>query len=145
MRPRRVSSNYLLSGLLRCQACGQAMSGHSAKSGKFFYSRCINASKRGYLECPGHWIPKEKIEACVIEKIKSHILTDENLLELVDITKEELDSESKQYQDRLKSFEKQTEEIESRLERLYDALEQGSFSSDELAPEFEILRRERRT
>ena len=102
IRPRRVASDYLLSGLLRCQACGKAMSGHSAKSGRFFYYRCTNASKRGPAECPGHWIPKAKIESFVIDRIRNHILTDENLIELVHLTREELDSEIKAEKDRSK-------------------------------------------
>jgi len=47
IHPRRTVSDYLLSGILKCGACGKAMSGHSAKSGQFFYYRCSNATKRG--------------------------------------------------------------------------------------------------
>ena len=34
IHPRRVPSEYLLSGLIKCEACGKTMSGHSAKSGQ---------------------------------------------------------------------------------------------------------------
>lgn len=69
VHPRRTVSNYLLSGLIKCDVCGKAMSGHNAKSGQFFYYRCSNATKRGPHECPGHWIPKAKIEGFVIDRI----------------------------------------------------------------------------
>lgn len=52
VHPRRTVSEYLLSGIIKCGTCGKAMSGHSAKSGQFFYYRCANATKRGAEECP---------------------------------------------------------------------------------------------
>jgi len=69
------------------------MSGHSAKSGKFFYYHCANATKRGAEECPSHWIPKSKIEGFVIEKIRNNILTDDNLIDLMRLTNDELSTE----------------------------------------------------
>ncbi len=38
------------------------------------------------------------------------------------------------------TFKRQIKDVESRLEHLYDALETGSFSSDELAPRIRRLR-----
>jgi len=90
---RSYISDYLLSGIIKCAACGKAMSGHSAKSGQFFYYCCANALKGGAAECLSHWIPKSKIEGFVIEKIKNYVLTENNLIELMRLTNEELDSE----------------------------------------------------
>ena len=49
--PRTVSSQYLLSGLLRCGKCGSVMIGCWAKSGKFFYYGCNNHYKKGKEVC----------------------------------------------------------------------------------------------
>ena len=38
--PRRVRSSYLLSGLVKCKACGRAFSGQDTKSGLFSYYVC---------------------------------------------------------------------------------------------------------
>ena len=46
MNPRRASSPYLLSGLLRCQTCGKAMTAAEAKSGKYTYYVCHSLLKR---------------------------------------------------------------------------------------------------
>ena len=51
IHPRRAISDYLLSGIIKCSVCGKAMSGHSAKSGRFFYYHCANA--RTGLPDPG--------------------------------------------------------------------------------------------
>jgi len=139
IHPRRAVSDYLLSGVIKCAVCGKAMSGHSAKSGKFFYYHCANATKRGAEECPSHWIPKSKIEGFVIEKIRSYILTDDNLIDLMRLTNDELSTEFNAEREKLSVLEKQTNDIESRLEHLYDALETGTFSSEELAPRIRKL------
>ena len=74
-RPRCVTSGYLLSGMIRCMECGAPMIGHAAKSRQFFYYRCGNALRRGPGACPGRWLPKDKIEHFVVDKIKDYILT----------------------------------------------------------------------
>ena len=51
MNPRRASSPYLLSGLLRCQTCGKAMTAAEAKSGKYTYYVCHSLLKRGSGTC----------------------------------------------------------------------------------------------
>ena len=40
VNPRRISSPYLLSGLLKCKTCGKAMVASEAKSGKYTYYVC---------------------------------------------------------------------------------------------------------
>jgi hypothetical protein len=110
------------------------MSGHSAKSGQLLYYRCTNALKRDPNDCPGHWIPKATIEGFIIDKIRNYVLTEENLLELVHLTGEEIGSELAGTREHLRSLEEQVRDIDIRLEHLYDALEKGSFTPEELAP-----------
>jgi hypothetical protein len=137
--PRRVASDYLLSGLLKCGVCGKAMTGHSAKSGQFFYYRCNNATKRGPEECSGQWLPRKKLEGFVIDKVKNYVLSDDNLAELVRITQEEIGSNTGSLKEQLEILSGQITDIEDRLEHLYDALEKGSFSHEELGPRIKKL------
>ena len=110
------------------------MSGHSAKSALFFYYRCTNASKRGLEECPGHCFPKNKLQRFIIDKIRNCILNEDNLREPADITREEMDSIISTQKEHLRTLDRQLDDAELRLEHLYDALEKGSFSHEELAP-----------
>ncbi|MCX6000379.1 MAG: zinc ribbon domain-containing protein [Chloroflexi bacterium] len=50
VHPRRVSSIFLLSGLLFC-SCGRALTGCSAKSGRHFYYICSRSSRQGKEAC----------------------------------------------------------------------------------------------
>jgi len=76
----------------------------------------------------------------VINKIKEHILTEENLRELVRLVNEEMDAQASEYRDRLDTIAHEIDETNRRLGRLYDALETGSLTMEDLAPRIRDLR-----
>jgi DNA invertase Pin-like site-specific DNA recombinase len=137
--PRVVHSEYILSGMIRCKACGTAMVGHAVKSGKFFYYMCGNARRRGRGVCQTPLLPKDRIERFVVDRIKQYILTEENLEELVRLTNEELAQTCEEERERLQLLEAQIADVDSRLGKLYDALETGEFKGGELAPRIKAL------
>ncbi|MCL0047861.1 recombinase family protein [Dehalococcoidia bacterium] len=137
--PRVVHSEYILSGMIRCKECGTAMIGHAVKSGKFFYYMCGNARRKGRDLCKTPLLPKDKIERFVIDRIKQYILTEENLEELVRLTNEELAQTCDEERERLELIQAQIADVDSRLGKLYDALETGEFKSGELAPRIKAL------
>ncbi len=51
VHPRRASSPYLLSGLVKCESCGRALTAAEAKSGKYTYYVCQSLMKRGKEAC----------------------------------------------------------------------------------------------
>jgi len=121
--PRVTSSHYLLSGLIRCRKCGAAYIGYAAKSGRFHYYVCGTTYSKGKETCPSQHLPKETVERFVIDKIKSYILTDGHLAELVKLINEELDSSIKEYKERIDVIDSEIEQWQGRLERLYDFIE----------------------
>ena len=125
--------------MIRCRQCNTAMIGHAVKSGKFFYYMCGNARRKGRGICQTPLLPKRKIEAYVIDRIRQCILTEENLEELVRLTNEELSQSSSAERERLDVLEAQLGDVDSRLAKLYDALETGEFKGGELAPRIKTL------
>ncbi|MFW0859874.1 MAG: zinc ribbon domain-containing protein [Dehalococcoidia bacterium] len=121
--PRRVASRYLLSGLARCGYCDKALIGQEAKSGQFDYYVCGTLLKKGAGACQARYLNREKFEGLVINKIKEHILTKENLRELVRLVNEEMDNVTGDYREELGAISDEIAAINNRLERLYDALE----------------------
>ena len=51
VHPRRASSPYLLSGLVKCETCGKALTAAEAKSGKYTYYVCHSLLKKGKGTC----------------------------------------------------------------------------------------------
>ena len=67
--PRRVSSSYLLSGLVKCHRCNRALSGQDAKSGQFAYYVCQSLIKRGSGACDSPRLNARRFEELVVGKI----------------------------------------------------------------------------
>ena len=70
---------------------------------------------------------------------KGYILTEENLEELVRLTNKELARNSSTEKEKLELLHSQVTEVDSRLGKLYDALETGEFKGGELAPRIQTL------
>jgi site-specific DNA recombinase len=139
LHPRTISSEYLLSGLLCC-TCGRALMGHSAKSGKYQYYLCSKKYKQGSDACSAHPIPKTVLEEAVVNQIKQKVLTEENLEELVRLTNDDLKDLSGEARKKLHALEKESNEINPRLSKLYDALETGKLELNDIAPRIKELR-----
>jgi site-specific DNA recombinase len=142
IHPKTVSSNYLLSGLAKCGHCGKNLIGQDAKSGRFHYYVCNTLNKKGSGSCQASYISKEKLEEAVLSKIKTHILTYENLKELVDIVNNARETTVEDDRQRLNSVIVDLNNVNQRLERLYDALETGTLTLADLAPRIQSLRQQ---
>jgi DNA invertase Pin-like site-specific DNA recombinase len=138
--PRRVNSEYLLSSLIFCGKCGSRMIGSSAKSGKFAYYACQNYAKRGKSVCDMKLINRNDIEKFVVERIKSNILTEENLIELFNIVQDEYIKQKSRANEQIESINQQLKKWRARLEKLYDTLETGKLNVDDLAPRIRSLK-----
>ena len=79
------------------------------------------------------------MEEFVIDRIKAYILTDDNMEELVRLTNEELTQAYGEDKEKLEFIHTQMDEMDSRLGKLYDALETGDFRNGELAPRIRVL------
>lgn len=140
VHPRRVASSYLLSGLAKCGYCGKNLMGQDAKGGKFHYYVCGTLLKKGAGSCRAEYTRKDKLEESVIRKIRDHILTYDNLNELVSLVNEEKDGVADVSRGRLECVLSELNDVNQRLERLYDALETGSLKLADLAPRIQHLR-----
>ncbi len=140
IHPRRVNSRYLLSGLARCGHCGNALVGQDAKSGRFSYYVCGTLLKKGAGSCKAGYLRSQQFEGVVIEQVKKHILTKENLTELVKLVNEEIEGSTEGDRLHYKGILDEIADTDCRLERLYDSLETGKLRLEDLAPRIQQLR-----
>ncbi len=101
------------------------MVGRSAKSHRYYYYTCPRGCKQGKEACGARAIPKDKLERLVTEQLKSRVLTNDNLEELVRLVNEELGSASVELKERLDTCDTELRDVNTRLSRLYDVLESG--------------------
>ena len=129
--PRRVGSTYMLSGLVKCKACNRALSGQDAKSGQFAYYVCQSIMKRGKDACHTPRLNARRFEEMVIEKIRTSILTDGSIAELVKAVDEEMDGVAAEQRKRLKTIEDELEDVKRRLGVIWNALETSNLDVTE--------------
>ena len=134
VHPRRISSQYLLSGLARCGHCGKALIGLQAKSGKFAYYVCGTLVRKGARSCPSRYLNARKMEELVLDQIRERVLTPANLTRLAKMVSEELNANMATYETEIGTINSAIADTAARLDRLYDALETGKISLDLLAP-----------
>ncbi len=140
MHPKRVGSRYLLSGLAKCGHCGKALVGQSAKGGKYDYYVCSTMLKKGVKLCPSSYINTIRFEGLVLEKIKQQILTPENIEDLVRLINADIESNCVEAKQQLETTASELGDTQSRLGRLFEALETGKVSLDDLSPRIKELR-----
>ena len=140
VHPRRTSSPFLLSGLANCGYCNKALIGRYAKSGNFAYYVCGTLDKTGAGSCKAKYLNVDKFESAVIEQLTAHILTPENLSELIRLANAELESTSLSKKAELENICLLIDDVSRRLDRLYDAIETGHLDLADLALRIKELR-----
>ena len=121
--PRRAVSPYLLSGLLKCETCGKAMSAAEAKSGKYTYYICHSLLKQGKGACDTPRLNAKSFEGLIIEQLRENVLTESNIRDLVKLVDEEMDGVAREERNRLETIEAELEEVKRKLDRIWHFVE----------------------
>ena len=123
VHPRRASSPYLLSGLLRCETCGRALTAAEAKSGQYTYYVCHSLLKKGKGTCQTPRLNAKRFEGLIVGNIRENILTESNIRDLVKMVDEEMDGVAHEQRQKLETIEEELEEVKRRLGRIWQVIE----------------------
>ena len=134
IHPRRASSPYLLSGLLKCRRCGTAFTGQEAKSGQFAYYVCNSLATRGAGTCDAPRLNAKRFERLIVDQIRENILTESNIRDLVNLVSEEMDGVAHEQRQKLETIESELAEARRRLDRLYNLVETTDLDMADVAP-----------
>ncbi len=121
--PRRVSSPYLLSGLVKCETCGKALTASEAKSGRYTYYVCHSLLKKGRGTCETPRLNARKFEKLIVDQLREHVLTEGNIRDLVKLVDEEMDGVAREQRQRLENIQDELEEVKRRLGRIWHVIE----------------------
>ena len=126
--PRRVGSPFLLSGLIKCRTCRRALTGQYSKSPRYPYYVCQTLMKRGSGACDAPRLNARRFEELVIERIRTNILTESCMPDLIKLVGEEMDGVTAEQRKRLLTIEAEIAEVKRQLGRLWRFIE----TSDEV-------------
>ena len=141
--PRRSSSSYLLSGLVKCERCGKALSGQESKSGQFAYYVCGTLMKRGSGTCSAPRLNSKRFEGLIVDQIRENIVTEGNIRDLVSLVNEEMDGVAGEQRQSLETIEEELAEVQRWLDRLYHAIETTDLDISDITPRIKEHRERR--
>ena len=138
--PRRVGSSYLLSGLAKCQACNSPLTGRFAKSGQYAYYVCPTNIKVGKHACETPTLNARRFEELVVNRIRSNILTEDCIHDLVKVVESEMGGVTRDQRKRLETIDTELTDVRQRLGRLYNLVETTDMEVDDFKPRIRELR-----
>jgi DNA invertase Pin-like site-specific DNA recombinase len=123
--PRVVTGPVLLTGIATCAGCGGGMTLRTGKSGRYRYYACATCAQKGKSACKGRSIPMDKLDELVTERLAEQLLTPERVGDLLRGLMDRQMAKDADYANRLSALRTKLADAETRLGRLYQAIESG--------------------
>jgi site-specific DNA recombinase len=131
--PRLSNSEVLLTGVARCESCGAALMLRTGKGGRYRYYACASHRLKGIAACGTPIaIPEAELDRLVLGALADHLLTPERLPQLLREACARRRAASENNQQRRSVLGKQLKESESKIGRLYAAVENGTLTDTRL-------------
>lgn len=141
------SGPILLSGLATCATCGSGMLISTGKSGRYRYYACGGRVRQGKGTCQGRRVRMEETDDLVLSAIMDDMLTPSRMTKLLEELHKRQTARDSRKAGRLEGFQEKLTDAETRLRRLYDAVERGhmDLSDPTLRERVDAVRSERDT
>jgi site-specific DNA recombinase len=123
---RSNTSNYLLTGLLKCARCGKRYIGACAhgNGGRYPYYVCFSRQRYGKNTCDADSLPAEELEQAVLEQIV-YVLEQEPLVrQAIEEAFADLDAARPNREAELKRIDAELRKLHETLDRYFRAFEQ---------------------
>ncbi len=123
--PAITGAKTLLTGIAVCGLCGSSMSLETGKGGRYVYYNCRNFLRVGKTHCQGQRIPAERLEKAILEHMAEKLFTKDRVKSILKGVYKELKTLDQRQESQKKSFRRQLEEVDKRLSKQYEAIEEG--------------------
>jgi len=146
-QPAQVSaSQYLLSGLMKCGRCNGAygVTGYG-RDRKYAYYNCITYSKKGKDTCPGHRVRADELNQEVIARVKKLVFSEANMRKFVNDINAATKSIRMDYGKKITELKKKAADLQIRLMRQYEAIENGGIDFSLVAGRLKELKSQKDT
>jgi site-specific DNA recombinase len=128
--PRIVNSSTLLTGLLKCGACGAGMTLATGKGGKYRYYKCQSRISKGNGLCGSENLPMQKLDDLVLKALSEKVFTPIRVKAMIAGAQKELRGTRSDHDVKLKGLAKELSDLKTRSDRLFEAVESGFLPMD---------------
>jgi site-specific DNA recombinase len=138
---RRNPTDYLLSGLLRCERCGKSYLGTTAhgKLYRYRYYTCFSRHRYGRHGCEAERLPAERLDQVVIEALVRTYADTEIVGEAIRTSRAMADLQRPQLQEQLAAVEAELRKAEETRQRYFVAFEAGTMREEVCAERLQVL------
>lgn len=123
--PRVVTGPILLTGIATCASCGGGMTLRTGKSGRYRYYTCATCAQQGKSACKGRSIPMDRLDTLVTERLAETLFAPDRVRDILGGLLERQASRTEDHAHRMTALQNKVKDAESRLSRLYQAIESG--------------------
>ncbi|MDF1600961.1 recombinase family protein [Mesorhizobium sp. YIM 152430] len=123
--PRTVTGPILLTGLATCASCNGGMTLRTGKSGRYRYYACAACAQKGKAACKGRAIPMDKLDTLVTDRLNADLLQPDRIHDLISKLLERQAARKADHADRVRKLTAKRDDAQTRLNRLYEAIENG--------------------
>lgn len=137
LEPRRVGSDYMLSGLVFCGHVEgeehpmhvESIPGTKGKRGTYIFYICSRRKNTRTKDCNARRVSQKSLDQAVIENLLAHVLTLDNLRPLAREISESLRQRSSDAGTRIAALEERLAEVQKGLRNIIDAIENMGYAS----------------
>lgn len=131
--PRVVNGPTLLTGIAVCGSCGAGMTRTGTRRGDktYTYYSCAACHQKGKSVCKGRHVPVAQLDTQVIEGLKEKLFTPERMGKVLSSLRQRYAARDATVVERRRVLKVELNEIRSKLDRLYLAIENGVIELDD--------------
>ena len=85
-------------------------------------------------------VNRKELESLVVDRIKTRVLTEKNLMEIFNIALDQINSNKRNHTKELNNINGQLEGLRERLGKLYNSLETGKLEIEHIAPRIKEIK-----
>jgi site-specific DNA recombinase len=140
---RSNTTEYLLSGLVRCARCGHRYIGTAAhgRSGRYRYYTCFARNRHGRSGCTADVLPADELDRAVIEGLLE-TYADVNLIDRLRAKLQEVEAAAQpKVRSEMETVDAEISQAEAGVDRYYTAFETGRLPEGRFAKRIEALER----
>lgn len=128
--PRVVNCPTLLTGLLKCGACGAGMTLATGKGGKYRYYKCSSRILKGKDTCTSENLPTELVDRMVLSSLADRVFTPSRVHTMLEGLRKRLRQSQTDQDGKVKLLTKELERVQQSSNQLYEAVEKGFLPMD---------------
>jgi len=123
VNPKRMGSQTLLTGLLKCGYCGGSMTVATGKHNQYRYYRCTTRNNKHKDLCQSRMVRLDRMDAAILDVMCRHFVTPARVAAMLSELQKNCDNQNEA--EIMKEVSMKLETVKLRMQRLYDAIEQG--------------------